>query len=87
MSIAGGWSKFRALTAEDKEVFDKAMDGIMGVSYEPLLVSTQVVAGENFKYLCNATLVIKDPTTSHKMVQIFRSLENEVSITSITDVA
>lgn len=41
----------------------------MGISYEPLLVSTQVVAGENFKYLCNATL------------------ENKVSITSITDVA
>jgi len=83
--IAGGWSKFRALTAEDKDVFERAMKGLVGVSYEPLLVSTQVVAGENFKYLCNATLVIQEPTTSHKMVQIFRSLENEVSITSITN--
>jgi len=84
--LAGGWSKFRTLTAEDKDVFDRAMKGLVGVSYEPLLVSTQVVAGENFKYLCNATVVIQEPTTSHKMVQIFRSLENEVSITSIKDV-
>ncbi len=84
--LAGGWSEFRALTAEDKDVFERAIKGLMGVTYEPLLVATQVVAGENFKYLCNATLVIQDPTTSHKIVQIFRSLENEVSITSITDV-
>lgn len=86
MSTLGGWSVFKSLTQEDKEVFDKAMNGILGVKYEPLLVSTQVVAGENFKYLCNATVVTKDPITSHKMVQIFRSLENEVSVTSITDV-
>ncbi len=84
--MPGGWSKFRSLTQEDKDVFNQAMEGIVGVDYEPLLVSTQIVAGENFKYLCNATLVVKDPTTTHKMVQIFRSLDGEVSITSITDV-
>jgi len=47
--IAGSWSKFRGLTEEDKEVFDRGMKRVMGVTYEPLLVSTQVVAGLNFK--------------------------------------
>ena len=82
----GCWSKFKSLTEEDKEVFDRALKGLVGVTYEPLLVSTQVVAGLNFKYVCNATLVVQEPTTSLKMVHIFKSLENEVSITSIIDV-
>ena len=83
--MVGAWSEFRSLTEEDKEVFDRAMKGLRGVTYEPLLVSQQVVAGLNFKYVCNATLVIKEPITSLKMVHIFKSLENEVSIKSIID--
>ena len=47
--IAGGWSKFRGLIEEDKEVFDREIKGVTGVTYEPLLVSTQVVASLNFK--------------------------------------
>lgn len=85
MSLVGGWSEFRPLTAEDKKVFDEATQGLVGVRYEPLMVSTQIVAGTNYKYMCNAYPVIAEPIVQHKMVQIFAPLSGTPHIVSITN--
>lgn len=79
----GGWSPFRALTIEDKQVFDKAMSGLVGVDYEPLLVSTQVVAGTNYRFFCNAKVVYPSSPNYAAMVQIFKSLQGDITISTI----
>ncbi|NMU18513.1 hypothetical protein HKA97_00780, partial [Vibrio parahaemolyticus] len=50
--MAGGWSPFHELTAENKEVFAKGIEGFVGVKYSPLVVATQVVAGQNYAFFC-----------------------------------
>ncbi|BAL94786.1 hypothetical protein [Rubrivivax gelatinosus] len=54
-TMAGGWSQFRfELSESDRDVFNGAMHGLVGVGYKPLAVATQVVAGLNYCFLCKA---------------------------------
>lgn len=53
--ILGGWSPYRPLTAEDRQVFDEALNGLVGVHYQPNEVSTQVVDGMNYRFKCTAS--------------------------------
>lgn len=52
----GGWTPYHPLTPNDQKVFDEAMKGFVGVNYKPELVSTQVVAGINYRFKCQASL-------------------------------
>ena len=54
-TIAGGWTPYHELTANDQKVFKEAMNGFVGVDYTPYLVSTQVVNGTNYRYKCSAS--------------------------------
>ena len=53
-TIPGGWTPYRPLTAEDRKVFNEAMKGFVGVTYTPNEVSTQVVAGTNYRFKCTS---------------------------------
>ncbi|MFQ2018524.1 hypothetical protein ACK34I_15280 [Aeromonas veronii] len=50
--LVGGWTAYHKLTAEDQAVFDQALKGFVGVQYVPFEVSTQVVAGTNYRFKC-----------------------------------
>ena len=69
--LAGGYTKFRPVTEEDKKIFEKAMEKLVGVGYEPLIVSTQVVEGENYRFVCNAEMLGVKPTYYLAGVTIF----------------
>ena len=81
----GGWTPVRPLTEEDHQVFRQATQNLVGVRYSPHGVSTQVVAGTNYRFVCLA-----EPVTAHaeryqaEMV-IFKPLpgKGEVYITEI----
>ena len=75
--LVGAFGEDRALTAEDRAVFDEAMEGLMGVSYEPLLVSTQVVAGLNYRFTAEATVVAPDAQPTKVFIYIFQPLGDE----------
>jgi hypothetical protein len=55
----GGWSPFEKLDDETQSVFNKAFDKSVGVRYDPLLVTKQLLNGKamNFIFLTNANLV------------------------------
>ena len=56
--IVGGYVDVEdgTLTDELKDIFNKALEGLTGATYEPIeLVATQVVAGTNYKFLANGT--------------------------------
>jgi hypothetical protein len=64
-------------------VFEEAMRGFVGVGDSPLDVATQIVAGENYKFFCNATTVTKEPMNFAAIVEIFRPLQGKPHITRI----
>ena len=56
--LPGGWSTYSCkISADEQKVFDEAMDGLLGVNYKPIAVATQIVAGTNYAFFCNAQVV------------------------------
>lgn len=81
--IVGGWSKYHKLTPEDKLVFDEAMKGMVGVKYTPESVSTQVVAGMNYRFKCSASMPPAD-VIWEAIVEIYQPLDGKPYVTGIT---
>ncbi len=70
----GGWSAWEPVTAEAKKVFNNATTGLLGVSYTPLEFSTQVVAGMNYRFICEANIVQPDAKPYLVMMEIYQPL-------------
>jgi flavodoxin len=70
--LMGGFSEQRPLTAEDSAVFATATKDYGYLQLKPLSVSTQVVAGTNYLFLCTMSGFNRPPTET--MVKIFRPL-------------
>lgn len=82
----GGWQtpSDNAVTDELREIFDKAMTGYDGMYFEPLeLLSTQIVAGRNYKFLCNGRAVVPGAETEKYIVVVYRNLKDECTILSV----
>jgi hypothetical protein len=83
--IPGGWTAYTtAISSDAKKVFETAFKGFVGVNYTPLAVATQVVAGTNYSFFCNAKGVYPGAVNEGAMVDIFNPLQGEPHITSIT---
>lgn len=80
-AIAGGWSSWHALDKESMAVFTEATEGLLGVTYTPLEVSTQVVAGMNYRYRCNAEVISKEHDNYRVIMEIFKPLTGDAIIT------
>lgn len=59
--LVGGWTAYHKLTAKDQAVFDAALKGFVGGQYKPFEVSTQVVAGTNYRFKCKSTVPLPNP--------------------------
>ena len=51
-AVVGGYSEAHKLSDEERALFDSVAAEIAGVKYEPINVSTQIVAGVNYRFLC-----------------------------------
>jgi hypothetical protein len=83
-TIPGGWTPFRELTTADEKVFKEATQQLLGVKYTPLSVSTQVVEGTNYRFLCDGKVVSPNAETQQYMVQIYQSPRGVPEVTSIS---
>lgn len=86
----GGWQEAAspALTEDALAAFRKATNGLLGVDYTPVaLLSTQVVAGTNYRILCEATAVYPGAETHYVVMTIYESLDGTASILSVSDSA
>ena len=86
--IVGGWETAEdgTITTELQELFDKAMEKLEGVDYTPVkLLETQVVAGTNYRFLCDATVVSPNAETKQAIVTIYEDLQGNVEILEIQD--
>lgn len=70
--LMGGYSEQRPLTAEDSAVFATATKDYAYLQLKPLSVSTQIVAGTNYLFLCTMSGFNRPPTET--MVKIFKPL-------------
>lgn len=88
-SLDGGFTpaEDKTITTELKTMFDKAFEKLDGVRYDPIeLVATQVVAGTNYKFLCNSKLIYPGSVTVQKYVTIYKDLQGNCSVLKIEDV-
>lgn len=87
---AGGWAEPDAydVTDEAKDALEKAAAESDGADYEAVaLLSTQIVAGINYKLLCKITPVVPDAVSTYSIVTVYQDLEGGARITDISDFA
>ena len=87
-STTGGWTVSKArcsfLTSGEEKIFNKAVKGLMGVSYKPAaLLAKQTVAGTNYVFLCQGTTVTKKPEIAWYILNVNEDLKNKVSLLSV----
>lgn len=86
VALYGGWSTFSEdITPEAYEVFEKATEFLLGVSYEPVAFATQVVAGTNYRFFSNATVVYPNAPNTAVMIEIYQPLQGDPYITDISE--
>ena len=86
--LDGGWAQpdSPAVTDAARAVFDKALEDFTGVQYVPVaLLSTQVVAGMNYCFLCEATVVYPGAETGYALVYVYEDLDGNAAVTEIAD--
>lgn len=89
-AAAGGWTLSENIgeniTDEEREIFNKALEGLTGVGYSPIAVlGTQVVAGMNYAFLCTATPVVPNPVKKLAVISVYKDLDGNATINEIKD--
>lgn len=87
--LMGGWQATTdtAIDEDAQAAFDAAMEGLLGVEYEPIdLLATQVVAGTNYCFLCRATVVVPDAVPGYAFVYVYKDLSGKADILDIQDI-
>lgn len=81
-AIVGSYSGYRELSEDEKSFFEEVVKGYEKELFDPELVSTQVVAGINYRFLCS----MKDgEVTSKVIVTIYKPLSGDPKITSVEE--
>ncbi|MCQ2120884.1 MAG: hypothetical protein MJY78_03510 [Fibrobacter sp.] len=81
-AIVGSYSGYRELSEDEKSFFEEVVKGYEKELFDPELVSTQVVAGINYRFLCS----MKDGNaTSKVIVTIYKPLSGDSKITSVEE--
>ena len=81
-AIVGSYSGYRELTEDDEVFFVEVVKEYEKELFNPERVSTQVVAGINYRFLCS----MKDgEVTSKVIVTIYKPLSGDPKITSVEE--
>jgi len=74
------------VTEERQAIFDKGMEGLLGVGYTPVAyLGSQLVAGTNHAFLCQAKVVVPDAVPYWTIVYLYQDLEGNVSVLNIVN--
>lgn len=86
MQIPGGWTVHDTISAEDLEMFNNIVKGLVGVKYEPIKVATQLVNGTNYCFICKSVLISQDLREGIAKVSIYKPLQGEAVLTGIESI-
>ena len=89
--LVGSWSAYTdnptEIPAEALDALNAALDGLEGCVYKPIaLLGTQVVAGTNYCFLCETTVVMPDAQPSYALVYVFDGLEGEHELLRVQEI-
>lgn len=87
-TLPGGWqvAENNAITEENRALLEQALEGLVGVTYVPVAyLGSQVVAGMNHCFLCQATVVYPGAEPTLVLVYLYQDLTGQVEITRIAD--
>lgn len=85
--VPGGWSPWSfEISAEQKDVLHKGTQVVIGGSFNPIAVATQVVAGTNFSFVCEVTAWKMHYVRYIALVQIHRGLDGEIQLMEFTPI-
>ena len=81
----GGYSEIREPDMDEYQFFREVTDTLKGMSFSPLTVQTQVVAGINYKFYCRYSDVTQENNPGHCYLTIYKPLpgRGDPTITSI----
>ncbi len=85
--LMGGWNATESpeMTEEIRAIFDKGMEGLVGVNYVPVAyLAFQVVSGTNHCFLCQATVVSPNASPYYALVYLYENLDGQVTVSHIT---
>ena len=86
IAIVGGYEEVDdgTITDELKDIFNKALEGLLGASYTPVkLIATQVVSGSNYKFLAEGTKTTNPITKGTYYVYVNKDLQGNISLLDI----
>lgn len=86
--LLGGWqvnTNYSQLLGEgQRDVFDKAMEGLTGASYTPIqVIAKQLVSGTNYAFLCLESMVTGTDNANYAIVTINEDPQGETEILNI----
>jgi Fe-S oxidoreductase len=87
MSNTGAFTEYSSvINIEAKQAFKEALNGLVGVSYEYVAVSQQVVAGMNYNFFCNTVSATRIPNIGAAIVSIYKPFTGSAHIVRIQEV-
>ena len=89
--LVGAWESWTGnpleIPDDVKAAFEKATEGLVGCTYEPIaILGSQVVSGMNYCLLCKTTVVTPDAPVSYTLVYIYEALDGTAEILSIQEI-
>ena len=81
--VVGGWTETESpeMTDEAKTALEKACETLTGAEYTPVaLLATQVVAGTNYRVICEAKPAVPIPECGYVIVTVYADLEGHAEI-------
>lgn len=89
--ILGCWSAYTdnptEIPAEALDALNAALDGLEDCVYKPIaLLGTQIVAGTNYCFLCETTVVVPDAQPGYALVYVFDGLEGEHELLRVQEI-
>ena len=88
LGLSGGWTPAAdpTVTEDLRALFDQAMAGLMGMDYVPVAyLGSQIVAGMNHAFLCQATVVYPGAQPRWTVVYLYQDLAGQATVLNIAD--
>ena len=87
-TLLGGWQPYteyvELIGEEEKNIFTKATEGLVGVKYSPVqVIATQLVSGTNYAYLAAAENVSAAADKGFAIVTVYADLNGNAEVTAI----
>lgn len=88
VDVVGGWEEPETpeMTAEAKAALEKACETLTGAEYTPVaLLATQVVAGTNYRIICESRPSVPIPECDYVIVTVYADLQGNAEITDTVE--